>query len=136
MQKTEDVTREWHLVDVKGKILGRVATDIAKLLIGKDKPTYTPHVDGGDYVVVINAEDVAVSGNKKADKMYRWHTGFPGGLKEMSLGRMMEKSPEKVIQNAVKNMLPKNKLRNKRMVRLKVFANDQHPYQDQVKEDK
>ncbi len=133
IQKPADVSRQWHLIDVDGKILGRAAVEIAKLLVGKDKPTYTPHVDGGDYVVVINAQNIAVSGNKKADKLYRWHTGFPGGLKEISLGKMLDKSPEKVIQKAVSNMLPKNKLRKERMIRLKVYPGSQHPYQEQIK---
>lgn len=135
MQKPANVNREWHLVDVKGKILGRAATEIAQLLIGKDKPTYTPHIDGGDYVVVINAKDIAVSGSKKTDKFYRWHSGFPGGLKEISLGKMLDRSPEKVIQKAVRNMLPKNKLRRNRMIRLKVYADNKHPHQEQIKEE-
>jgi len=124
MQKPADVLRNWHLVDVEGKVLGRVATEIAELLIGKNKPTYTPHVDGGDYVVVINASKVAVTGNKKEDKIYRWHTGFAGGLKEIAFDQMLAKSPERIIQKAVRNMLPKNRQQKLRMNRLKVFAND------------
>ncbi|HDQ15635.1 MAG TPA: 50S ribosomal protein L13 [Bacteroidetes bacterium] len=133
MQRKEDVVRDWHLVDLEGKVLGRVATEIAKLLMGKDKPTFTPHVDGGDYVVAINASKVELTRNKKESKVYRWHTGFPGGLKEMTFERMMKKHPEKVIERAVYNMLPKNRLRKNRMVRLKIFALDQHPYQNQLK---
>jgi len=133
MQRKEDVVRNWHLVDLDGKVLGRVATDIAKLLSGKDKPTFTPHVDGGDYVVVINASKVEVTRNKAETKVYRWHTGFPGGLKEMTFKRMMRRHPERAIQKAVYNMLPKNRLRKDRMGRLKIFAFEQHPYQNQLK---
>ncbi|KUK79469.1 MAG: 50S ribosomal protein L13 [Microgenomates bacterium 39_7] len=133
MQKSEDVERKWHLVDVEDKVLGRVATEIAELLIGKSKPTYTPHVDGGDYVVVTNAAKVAVTGNKGSDKIYRWHTGFAGGLKEIAFNQLLTKSPEKIIQKAVRNMLPKNRLQRLRMNRLKVFVDDQHPYQNELK---
>lgn len=135
MQKPDDVVREWHLVDVDDRVLGRVATEIAGLLIGKDKPTYTPHVDSGDYVVVINASKVAVTGNKETDKIYRWHTGFAGGLKEVAFNQMLVRSPERVIQRAVRNMLPKNRQQRVRMTRLKVFANDQHPYQNELKKE-
>lgn len=133
MQRKEDINRSWHLIDLQGQVLGRVATEIAELLIGKNKPTYTSHVDGGDYVVVINASKVEVTRNKEEKKMYRWHTGFPGGLKEMSLNQMLKRHPERVIQKAVKNMLPKNRQRSDRMVRLKVFPLDQHPYQNELK---
>jgi large subunit ribosomal protein L13 len=132
MQKSADVSREWHQMDAKGQILGRMATEIAGKLIGKHKPTYTPHIDAGDYVVVINAQEIEVTGNKKEDKMYYAHSGFPGALKERNLAALMEQYPDRVIKNAVKNMLPKNKLRNERMKRLKVYAGSEHQHQSQL----
>ena len=104
MQRKEDVTREWHLVDVKGEVLGRIATQIAEKLIGKDKATYTPHTDAGDFVVVINAREVVVTRDKAQKKMYYRHSGFPGGLKQRSFEEMIQKNPEEVIRLAVKNM--------------------------------
>lgn len=132
MQRQEDVTREWHLVDVQDKILGRVATEIAELLIGKAKATYTPHTDGGDYVVVINANQVALTRGKEDKKMYRWHTGFVGGLKERTFKEMLRKHPEEIIRRAVINMLPKNKLRSQRMARLKIYADANHNHDSQL----
>ena len=132
MQKPADVKRQWHLLDAKGQVLGQVATQAAKLLIGKDKATFTPHVDGGDYVVVINAVEVAVTGKKEQDKMYYRHSGYPGGLKETNLANLRQKSPERIIEIAVKGMLPKNKLQKPRLNRLKVFASNDHPYQDKL----
>lgn len=132
MQKPADVKRQWHLLDAKGQVLGQVATQAAKLLIGKDKATFTPHVDGGDYVVVINAVEVAVTGKKEQDKMYYRHSGYPGGLKETNLANLRQKSPERIIEIAVKGMLPKNKLQKPRLNRLKVFADNDHPYQDKL----
>lgn len=131
MQRKEDVTRDWHLVDVSGKVLGRIATDIAQKLIGKNKATYTPHTDAGDYVVVLNAKDVEVTGNKRQGKIYYRHTGFPGGLKQRTFGEMLERSPEEVIRLAVKNMLPKNRLQGNRMARLKIYADSEHKHQSQ-----
>jgi large subunit ribosomal protein L13 len=131
IHKVEQVKREWHLVDVKEKVLGRVATQIAKKLIGKHKPTYTPHVDGGDYVVVINASQVALTRNKANLKVYRRHSQRPGGLKEIPFKRMLDKFPERVIELAVKNMLPRNKHRRLRMKRLKVYAGSDHAHQNQ-----
>lgn len=132
MQKPAEVTREWHLVDAKDVVLGNLATDIAQKLIGKHKKTYTPHVDGGDYVVVINASQVAVTGNKEEDKKYYRHSGFPGGLKVKNLAEMRADFPERIVELAVKNMLPKNKLRQDRMNRLKVYAGDEHKHQSQL----
>jgi len=132
-QRKEDVNRDWHLVDVKGKVLGRIATKIAVQLIGKNKATYTPHTDAGDYVVVVNAKKVELTRGKKDKKMYRWHTGFPGGLKEMVFSDMIQRKPEEVIRRAVKNMLPKNKLRKDRMARLKIYAAEEHPHKSQIK---
>ncbi len=132
MQKPAEVERQWQVVDVKGKILGHVATEIAEKLMGKNKPTYTPHVDAGDYVVVINAAQVELSRNKAEKKVYRWHTGYPGGLKERSFKEMMEINPAEVIRHAVNNMLPKNKQRSRRLARLKIYADDQHEHQSQI----
>ena len=132
MQKPAEVQRKWHVVDVKGKVLGRAATEIAQLLIGKDKPTFTPHVDGGDYVVVINAQDIEVTGSKLENKTYTTHSNYPGGFKSESLQRLLERYPEQVIEKAVFNMLPKNKLRSPRMTRLKVYASSEHPHTSQI----
>ena len=120
-QKTSDVSRRWVLIDAKDATLGRLSTEIAKYLIGKYKPTYTPHIDGGDYVVVINAADVTVTGAKETDKIYYRHSGFPGGIKDAQLKEVREKFPERIIEMAVKGMLPKNKLSPDRMARLRVF---------------
>ncbi|NCN50894.1 MAG: 50S ribosomal protein L13 [Candidatus Pacebacteria bacterium] len=128
MQKTSDVKREWHLIDAKDKVLGRLASEIAELLIGKQKKDYTPHIDAGDFVVVINAAEIAVTGNKEDDKKYYRHSGFPGGLKVRTLGELRETFPERIIEKAVKNMLPKNKLQSPRMTRMKVFAGAEHPH--------
>ena len=132
MQRKEDVTREWHLVDVKGEVLGRIATQIAEKLIGKDKATYTPHTDGGDFVVVINARQVAVTRGKEQKKIYYKHSGFPGGLKQRTFEEMIRKNPEEVIRLAVKNMLPKNRLQGDRMARLKIYADAEHKHDSQL----
>lgn len=133
-QKTADVTRRWILIDAKDATLGRLATEISKYLVGKYKPTYTPHVDGGDYVVVINAADVPVTGEKETDKIYYRHSGFPGGIKDAQLKEVREKFPERIIENAVKGMLPKNKLAADRMARLKIFAGSEHAHAAQKPE--
>ena len=133
MQSHTKVEREWHLIDLSDHIVGRIATKIAGLLIGKHKPTYTPHVDGGDYVVVINAEKLKLTRNKNVKKLYRWHTGYPGGLKERNFNEMMAKHPEEVIRRAVINMLPKNRTRKNRMARLKIYVGDKHNHQSQLK---
>lgn len=131
-QKPADVTREWVLIDAASAPLGRVATVIAKHLIGKYKPTYTPHVDGGDYVVVINAEKAVVTGAKETDKMYYRHSGFPGGIKDASLKEVREKFPERIIEAAVKGMIPKNKLADERMKRLRIFVGESHTHTAQT----
>jgi large subunit ribosomal protein L13 len=131
MQKKEEVQRDWYLVDATGKTLGRLASEIAKLLMGKHKPTYTPHVDGGDFVVVVNAEKIHVTGKKLDRKIYYKHTLYPGGLKETPLRKMLQEKPEEVIRLAVRGMLPKNKLRDRRMKRLKVYAGPEHPHKAQ-----
>lgn len=133
-QKPAEVSRRWILIDATEAPLGRVATTIAKYLIGKYKPTYTPHVDGGDYVVVINAKDAVVTGDKETDKIYYRHTGFPGGIKDASLKEVRERFPERLIENAVRGMLPKNKLSPERMARLKIFAGADHTHTAQKPE--
>ena len=133
-QKPADVTRRWILIDAKDATLGRVSTQIAKYLIGKYKPTYTPHVDGGDYVVVVNARDLVVTGAKETDKMYYRHSGFPGGIKEAQLKELREKKPEMIITEAVKGMLPKNKLAAERLARLRVFPGEEHDHTAQKPE--
>jgi len=132
MITTAEATHEWVLVDVEGKILGTVATEIATFLIGKNKKDYTPHIDAGDYVVVINAQKVAVTGNKENDKIYYHHTGHPGGLRQKPLSVLRATNPEKIIVQAVKNMLPKNKLRAQRLKRLKVYPTSEHPHQSHL----
>jgi large subunit ribosomal protein L13 len=131
VQKPAQVTRKWVLVDASEATLGRVATTIAKYLIGKYKPTYTAHVDGGDYVVVINAKNLQVTGNKLTDKKYYRHSGFPGGIKERSLAQQLDIDATKVIVDAVRGMLPKNKLVDDRLKRLKVYADDAHTHAPQ-----
>ncbi len=133
-QKTADVQRRWIVIDASSAPLGRVSTVVAKHLIGKYKPTYTPHVDGGDYVVVINAEKTVVTGNKETDKIYYRHSGFPGGIKDATLAEVREKFPERIIEHAVAGMLPKNKLSDGRMKRLKVYAGPEHNHAAQSPE--
>lgn len=125
------VAKDWHLVDATDKTLGRLASEVARRLRGKHKPEYTPHVDTGDYVVVINAEKVKVTGNKLADKMYHHHTGYIGNLKSISLGKLLDQHPERVIEKAVKGMLPKNPLGRAMFKKLKVYAGTQHPHEAQ-----
>lgn len=132
MQKASEVVRSWHLVDVSDKVLGVVATEIARKLMGKDKKEYTPHIESGDYVVVINAAQVAVTGNKRDNKMYYRHSNYPGGLRSKTFGELIEQKPEDVITLAVKNMLPKNRLRDVRLARLKVYAGADHKHQSQL----
>lgn len=126
--KPADVKRDWYVVDAEGKTLGRLASEIAVVLRGKNKPTFTPHVDGGDFVIVLNADKVVLTGKKLTQKFYRYHTGYVGGLKEISYKEMMEKKPEEVVAHAVSGMLPKNKLRARMMTRLRVFRGNEHPH--------
>lgn len=133
-QKPADVTRRWIVIDAASAPLGRLATEVAKYLIGKYKPSYTPHVDGGDYVIVINAKNAVVTGDKETGKVYYRHSGFPGGIKEATLKEVREKFPERIIENAVKGMLPKNKLVAERMKRLRVFAGSEHNHEAQTPE--
>ena len=123
-----DRQRDWYVVDAEGQTLGRLATRIADALRGKRKPEYTPHVDTGDFIVVVNAEKIAVTGNKRSDKLYRRHSGYPGGLKTRTLNDMLERRPEEVIRIAVKGMLPRNRLARKQLTKLKVYAGPDHPH--------
>lgn len=127
----KEETRKWWLVDAQDEIIGRIASRIATILMGKSKPTYTPYLDEGDFVVVINANKVRLTGKKAQDKIYYHHTFYPGGLKEAPFKRMLERRPENVLYLAVKNMLPKNKLRARRLKRLKVYASALHPHEAQ-----
>ena len=126
--KAENVARDWFVVDAADKTLGRLASEIAHRLRGKHKAEYTPHVDTGDYIVVVNAEKVRVTGAKATDKMYHHHTGYPGGLKSVSFEKLIAKAPERVIQGAVKGMLPRNTLGRAMFKKLKVYAGDEHPH--------
>ncbi len=134
MAKAEEVQRKWYVADADGKPLGRLASEVASILRGKNKPTYTPHVDTGDFVIVINAEKVLLTGNKLENKMYRRHSGWPGGLKEMNYRTLMAKSPEKVIELAVKGMLPHNSLGRAMFRKLKVYKGAEHEQQAQKPE--
>ena len=131
--KPGEVTANWRVIDVEGEILGRIARDIAMALQGKDKPTYTPHTLTGDFVVVLNAAKIKVTGRKPEKKMYYRHSGYVGNLKTISLRVMMETHPERVIQLAVKGMLPRNNLGRQMLTRLKIYAGDQHPHEAQVR---
>ncbi|WP_026919400.1 50S ribosomal protein L13 [Gordonia shandongensis] len=126
--KAGDVTREWYVIDATDVVLGRLAVASANLLRGKNKPTFAPHMDGGDYVIIINAEKVAVSGNKLNDKRLYRHSGHPGGLKSQTIGELLATKPERVVESAVKGMLPKNKLGNAIAGKLKVYAGPNHPH--------
>ncbi|TLM72296.1 MAG: 50S ribosomal protein L13 [Actinobacteria bacterium] len=129
--KPGEVQREWLLIDATDLVLGRLASEIAKILKGKNKPQYTPHVDTGDFVVVINADKIRLTGNKMADKTYYRHSGYPGALKAVPVARMLEKHPERVLERAVKGMLPKNTLGRAMGRKLKVYAGPEHPHEAQ-----
>ena len=126
--KSAEVRRDWYIVDATGKTLGRLSTEIARRLRGKHKPEYTPHVDTGDYIVVVNAEKIRVTGNKLKDKIYYRHTGYIGNLKSINLGKQLDQHPERVIQSAVKGMLPKNPLGRAMFKKLHVYAGPEHPH--------
>lgn len=129
--KTAEVKRNWYIVDATGKILGRLASKIAFVLTGKHKPQYTPHIDCGDFVVIVNADKFRVTGKKMTDKIYYSHSFYPGGLKKISLELMLEKHPERVMYHAVSGMLPKNRLRARRLRRLKIYTDSNHPHSAQ-----
>ncbi len=128
MARPLEVERRWYVVDAEGKTLGRLATEIARVLRGKNKPQYTPHIDTGDFVVVVNAEKVVVTGRKAEQKVYRRHSGYPGGLKETSYERMMERRPTEILRRAVKGMMPKSRLARKQLRKLKIYAGPEHPH--------
>jgi len=129
--KNLEQNRKWYLVDASGKTVGRLATHIASVLMGKNKPTYTPYIDMGDHVVIINAEKIVFTGNKMQDKVYRHHTGWPGGLKEVTAQKQLQKHPERILESAIRGMLPKNKLGRHMGKKLKVYAGSDHPHQAQ-----
>jgi large subunit ribosomal protein L13 len=131
---SQDRERVWYVVDADGKTLGRLASQIADVLRGKRKPTYTPHVDVGDFVIVVNAEKIAVTGNKREKKLYWRHSGYPGGIRSRTLGDLLEKRPEEVIRKAVKGMLPRNRLARQQLRKLKIYAGPDHPHQAQKPE--
>jgi len=126
--KASDIQRQWHVLDASGKVLGKLATQAATLLMGKHKPIFSPNMDTGDFVVIINAEKVRFSGNKEEKKLYYRHSGYPGGLKRATLEEMMQADPTRVIEKAVKGMLPTNRLRAVRMRKLKVYVGEAHPH--------
>ncbi len=132
--KPGEVDRRWHLVDAEGQTLGRLATRIATTLRGKDKPAYTPHVDTGDFVVVVNAEKIAVTGKKLDEKLYYRHSGYPGGLRSRSLREQLERQPTEVLRKAVKGMLPRNRLSRQQLTKLKIYAGPEHPHAAQAPE--
>lgn len=129
--KKEDIQHQWYVVDAEGKVLGRLASELAKILRGKNKPIYTPHVDTGDFVVVVNAKKVTLTGKKMKDKIYYRHTGHPGGIREMSAEKLLAKKPAEMIRMAVKGMLPKNSLGRQMLQKLKIYAGPQHPHESQ-----
>jgi len=129
--RKEELEHRWYLVNAEGKILGRLASELAKILRGKHKPTYTPHLDTGDFIVVVNAEKVSLTGKKMKDKKYYHHTGYPGGIKEISAEKLMAKKPAEMIRMAVKGMLPKNSLGRQMLRKLKVYAGPNHPHEAQ-----
>jgi large subunit ribosomal protein L13 len=128
MARPQEVERKWYVIDAEGRTLGRLATEIAKILRGKNKPQYTPHVDVGDFVVVINAERVVVTGKKSEQKVYRRHSGYPGGMKETSYERMMERKPTEILRKAVYGMMPKTRLARQQFRKLKIYAGPEHPH--------
>ena len=128
--KHKDIKRNWHLVDAKGEVLGRLSTRMATLLMGKHKPTYSQHMDMGDFVVVINAKNIILTGKKMKDKTYKKHSGYPGGFKEVSITKLMKENPKRIIEIAVSGMLPDNRLKSPRMKRLKVFGGPKHRYEN------
>jgi large subunit ribosomal protein L13 len=129
--KPGEIAREWYLVDAQGQTLGRLATAIADTLRGKNKPQFTPHVDTGDFVVVVNAEKISVTGNKLDQKMYYRHSGYPGGLKQRSLREQLERRPTEVLRKAVKGMLPRNRMSRQQITKLKIYAGPEHPHEAQ-----
>lgn len=134
--KAAEIKRDWHVIDATDKVLGRLATEVARLLMGKHKAMFSRHLDTGDYVVIVNAGKICISGNKAKQKLYYRHSGYPGGFKSISLDEMLKTKPERVVEYAVKGMLPKNRLGNSMIKKLKVYAGDSHPHLAQTGADK
>lgn len=134
MPKAGEVERKWYVVDAKGKTLGRLASQVANILRGKHKPIFSPHVDTGDFVIIINAEEVRLTGKKKAQKMYRYHTGYPGGLKEIPYEKLLKEKPQKAVYEAVWGMIPHNRLGRKMVKKLKIYKGPEHKHQAQMPE--
>ncbi|MFA5932787.1 MAG: 50S ribosomal protein L13 [Microgenomates group bacterium] len=134
--KKSEIKREWHLIDAKGKILGRLSTEIATILMGKNKPNFVSYLDNGDYVVVINAKQVKVTGAKETQKVYTRHSGYPGGLRQETLAKLRERKPEEIIRHAVKGMIPKTKLGADMIAKLHVYASTTHPYEKNFSNEK
>ena len=132
MARPSSVERKWHLIDAEGQTLGRLAAEITCLLRGKNKPQYTPHIDTGDFVVVVNAEKVVVTGNKAEQKVYYRHTGYPGGLRETSFEAMLERKPTEILRRAVRGMMPKTRLGRQQLRKLKIYAGPEHPHEAQT----
>jgi large subunit ribosomal protein L13 len=130
--KEEDIEKDWYLIDAEGKVLGRLASEIARRLRGKHKPVYTPHVDTGDFIVVVNAGKISLTGKKLTDKVYYHHTGYPGGIKSITAGELLKKKPERVLRMAVKGMLPKNSLGRRMLKKLKIYSGSEHPHEAQT----
>lgn len=130
--KPSDIKRSWFVVDLEGKVLGRAATEIARVLRGKHKPIYTPSVDAGDFVIVLNADKIKLTGNKMADKVYYHHTGYPGGIRSINAEKLLAKKPEELIKKAVRGMLPKNKLGRQMIKKLKIYSGADHPHAAQL----
>jgi large subunit ribosomal protein L13 len=131
MARPREVERKWLLIDAEGQTLGRLATEIARLLRGKDKPQYTPHIDTGDFVIVVNAEKVVVTGKKAEQKVYHRHSGYPGGLKTTSYAEMLERKPPEILRRAVKGMMPKTRLGRQQLKKLRIYAGPEHPHEAQ-----
>ena len=134
MARPQEVERKWYVVDAEGKTLGRLATEVARLLRGKTKPQYTPHVDTGDFVIVVNADRVNVTGRKAEQKLYRRHTGYPGGLKEVTYEQMMDRKPTEIVRKAVYGMMPKTRLARQQFKKLKIYAGPEHLHEAQSPE--
>ena len=134
MAKTDEVQRKWHIIDAEDKVLGRLATEVSTILCGKNKAIYTPHVDTGDYVIIINAGKIKLTGKKLSQKNYTYHTGYPGGLKQVPYKKLMVEKPEKIIELAVKGMLPKNKIGRAMIKKMKVYAGAEHDHDAQQPE--
>ena len=134
MAKPQDIERKWYVIDAEGKTLGRLASEAASILRGKNKPVFTPHMDTGDYVIIINAEKVAVTGKKRKEKIYKRHTGYPGGLREITFEKLQAKAPEEIIRHAIKGMMPNGKLGRQMYKKLKVYAGPDHKHAAQKPE--